>query len=986
MFLPLTLSHVDHVLNFTNESEFYSFNFFHAHTGLLSTFKYERTHTKVDVKLFSIGDARDFNLLSILSELGDVEAVKVLLRLGFDVHNTVEGVTAMTLAYNNQHFGVVLELLKHHSLYPENFDAEGVTDEVKDFLEISDLMHKSIIDNDEEKVLEILGNNPSAKFYYNTDNNSALTCSLVRKSFKIYEHFLTKGLTFGPFEDIHGILDFLNGDPKAQRTLKRIHEKHSKPLISKHIMILISNSSVGHEGEDDDGEKMAKVTQAFQTLDKDPRLSQIMKVVAATRNFSIKFDFDHDSVRMLDPSVEGYANGLFTTSGKVLIAAKDLMSDETKHIAYGVIAHELTHFALYKTFDNNALPYFEGDEKSEKMYQNVLDYCETKKDLEEIVASAYDDYPAKMVGPEVIVRYPHILGHYHDQPDEIADKSILYGPLKTFYDEKIVPAMEAAIERFEKNADIKGKYLNARKEISLMRNIIRGLLIALLVSLVGAAIVVFIVQGPTKKWDELDVKEQNLIKDNYVDYFGVKVRFGELFDNSSTAYQDLSPHQLAKGIKNDSSGINEVFKSVLYHKVVLKWENCTDDLKHKILKAKVDFQGRNVELEKILNLNSQSLYELNEKEIKNLIEEKDFKIGSIPVQNLNFFIPRRFKISSSKYYKEKGAKDVSIFDVESSKEFVVNDVIVETFKDGIFLLVDGPGSGKSTVFKNLPESFKNIHSDYWIGFVSLKEHAKVYEESRKKEDKDFMKIIGEKILKLKGFELLVFNELYTKGKVAIFWDAFDEVNADEHQFLLEVFDALKSQTNNLQFLSSRPEHQKLLSEGLFAKVFGLILFGAKDRNSFFDEQLKNLTTEIREKIQGKIQTFIEHSDQSNQPVNNPLMLQIIADVLKDDDSLNIKNRFEVYQKFVEKQIKLIDKDRLLFLAEKGLNIRDIHKIYAIKLILDKRFHSLDIMRTNNFLTPAEVASFGLMTVTSDGKLEFLHRTYAEFFVAASTLR
>lgn len=256
-------------------------------------------------------------MLSIAAEDGDSETVRTLLKLGFNVHNSVNKVTAMDLAYNNRHYDVMLELLINNSLYPENFSTNEVSDELKAFVELGETLHKAIIAKDSKKVLEILNNNLSQKFFYDTCNNSALTYALVRKSFKVYEIFLVRNFSFGPFEQIDEILDLIKDDARAQRTLKIIHQNHAKPLIQKHIMILLSNSSMGHDGKDHDPDKIARVTEAYQTLDKHPALSQLLKVIAAKRNFLITFDFNHKSIRLMDPSIEGYVNGLFRTNGKV---------------------------------------------------------------------------------------------------------------------------------------------------------------------------------------------------------------------------------------------------------------------------------------------------------------------------------------------------------------------------------------------------------------------------------------------------------------------------------------------------------------------------------------------------------------------------------------------------------------------------------------------------------------------------------------------
>lgn len=350
--------------------------------------------------------------------------VDFFIKFGFDIHVTVDGMTAADLAYHQKNFDGLLKLLEANSLFPSDFDETTVesSEELLSFIDLSRKMHESIESNDQDYVKEILTSNSNLRHFYDIKNNSAITCALVNTRFIIFEILTSFKIFFGPKEDFDGIMDSLS--EKAKRKIKRIHERHSQSLMEKHLVILLANSSLGHDAINDQ-EKLACVSRAYKILNSLPLISIILKIVAATRNFKITFDFNRDDVRVLDPNAEPYTNGLFYESGKIFVAAKLLLDPEKGHIVLGVLAHEMTHFAMFIVYKNKARPYYSEDLLSTQAFEEIWGECERRKEKELVIDLVYE-YPANMQHAELIVRIPDMIARYHQNEELISNLSVIY--------------------------------------------------------------------------------------------------------------------------------------------------------------------------------------------------------------------------------------------------------------------------------------------------------------------------------------------------------------------------------------------------------------------------------------------------------------------------------------------------------------------------------------------------------------------------------
>lgn len=98
--------------------------------------------------------------------------------------------------------------------------------------------------------------------------------------------------------------------------------------------------------------------------------------VAASKKFRIIFDFNRDSVQMIDPSTDPYTNGMFYLSWRIYIGARQLLNEDIEEETFATMAHELGHYAMNLAFKNAARPYTVKDKKAAQEMDKVSQVIE----------------------------------------------------------------------------------------------------------------------------------------------------------------------------------------------------------------------------------------------------------------------------------------------------------------------------------------------------------------------------------------------------------------------------------------------------------------------------------------------------------------------------------------------------------------------------------------------------------------------------------
>jgi hypothetical protein len=724
------------------------------------------------------------------------------------------------------------------------------------------------------------------------------------------------------------------------------------------------------------------------------------------------------------PNAEPYTNGLFYPSGKIYIAAKDMLDPEKFLEVYSVMAHELCHFAIFLLYGNNAKPYKDNQPEIEANFDQITENCEELSQCQEIVDSVFECYPEEMFHAELIVRVPQmIVIYFYDQIFTNLMRGTFFR-LFDFYEVNVVTEMERELPNLQQ------KFSRNKKEEKLKLWI--KVLIAFVCFLIpiGLAAIIY-VYSPTYSWSKLSNEKQMKFKNATVNFYGVNVRFGDLFSNNSEVFDLLSSEQIKFGLENNSEELSRALHSTYSHKIFLHYSNMTESLKENFVGRQVNFQGQKVKIEEILR-NFKVLNFLTCSEVRKTFEGHPINISSQTEAKTNFFIERHFiheeiKIESSGHYKNgeinKENPDVKNF----------SRILLEVKKSKIFILSSVAGEGKSSTFRNFALKLKEENPQNWIQFVDLKKHFEAYKkgsETDLKKSEEVLNFLTSNLLNLNKFESEIFRELYGSNRVTFLWDGIDEISPLYKDFMLKLTSTIKSSSKNFQFISTRPQFSKDFREKLKVKAHKLIPLGKSSRFEFLIKEIavnfNKSSEEFWEKVlkvsQGnfdnflsmknsskfyeenlklfslieKAQKILDSLDKSENLITNPLLLRMISEILSDEnlDENSDLNFYNIYETFIDKKLEIVHKKGKIAekeidkVVKKGLGVMQVHQAFAIKQIFqafqkEANFSilNLEIMKTIKKLSSFEISRLGILNVNFESDFTFVHQTFAEFLVA-----
>ncbi|KAG5667965.1 hypothetical protein PVAND_015924 [Polypedilum vanderplanki] len=457
-------------------------------------------------------------------------------------------------------------------------------------------------------------------------------------------------------------------------------------------------------------------------------------------------------------------------------------------------------------------------------------------------------------------------------------------------------------------------------------------------------------------------------------------------------------------------------------KLELTFGDLTEPMKQKIFSTEVCFQGHYIKLNKIINcdsnssINSEKIFDLfNPDEVSDIFDDPDIEIGKIQEITENFYMNRKF-------LKPK---------LENKNEWEVkecNEIAKEVRDDKIFLLSDHAGAGKTTTFKHLALELKTYFPDFWISFVDLKVHLKIYENFEHLDENEWTreKILNfiKEILNLndekekeeqKNLNLFVFHELFEKNKIILLFDGVDEISPHFKEFIKILIKSIHNLTKIQLWIATRPQYTEELED--FFAINARKLKPSDDAENFdFMKRILESLNVIDEEKQKlaiiKIQEFIIKLKNGNEDhaVNNPLMLEIITTICADTETAEA-NFYSIYRDMLRKKFEnvhnrgdIVKKDALnsQWMDKTKFSIWQVFQVYSLQLIFGESFkdvmsdflepvklHQLSIFKKwtieKKNWKPEQISRYGVLIVDnfnqSDERVNFIHRTFAEFFVA-----
>lgn len=917
-----------------------------------------------------LSDSRNLNLLLVAAESGRNDIVTILLNQNLDMEykcsETGRIISAADLAWMKRHCNVVLTLLHANLRFPEGIIISECSNELKAFIETSEDLHSAITEKNESKIQDILNNNSNLNHFYNRLNISAPKLALDLRFIDIYELLLKNKIFLGYHETMSDL--WTTFSDSEREILREIHFKYSINVPEKHLLSLSTNSSISHD-DPQATQKLEYIRYAFGTLNNIPLVRIILMVVAASKIFNIIFDFNRQSVNVVDPTADSWTRGLFYIFGRIYIGAAGLLQRSTENEAFGTLAHELCHYAINLVYENRAKPYLSNDKEAKGEFSRICKNCKENSHKEEIIRQVFESYSKRMQHAELIVRVPHLMAMYHDNPEMLKELRENFGELFEYYEKRVVPDMEKALPTIEAENQIEKK---ARKILKYKIILVLGGIVSILVLIASVFIVRYIFYKPEYPFLGLSDAEQDSVRNAPIIYKDIEIKFKDLFHENSVAYEVLKSNHIKQMIMNMSLNFNDLNLQYLDGLVTHNWNNMTKKLKDKVLNRHFIFQNESVKFKDLNNNYPKLLNYLNSNQILLILNNQDFMVNK-QTEKPTFYMNRKFfdadafpiffayflnetknididfmntsiKIGSNfeEFYKHFKNQNSSIYNSEINKlknnknlkkfllsetmkyqflsyttlQLDLEEIMPKNLKSKMFVLSSELGTGKTIIFKQLSFKIKKQFPMSWVSYIDLRNHDILLKKtsSNQKISKILVDLLN--INQENEFEIKLFNNLFESGNVVLLWDSFENTSESISDVVFNILLRIKEMNKNFQYLSSCFKNTEYLGKKLGLLVYTIAPFDHDEQEEFLRKIMINKNVNL-----SKIHIFIQDLKnmiidlKSNakeklqiQDFDSPLALIMLVEIVTCPKiEFDLRNQHKKYQKFVDKKIEIWQK-------------------------------------------------------------------------------
>jgi predicted NACHT family NTPase len=282
--------------------------------------------------------------------------------------------------------------------------------------------------------------------------------------------------------------------------------------------------------------------------------------------------------------------------------------------------------------------------------------------------------------------------------------------------------------------------------------------------------------------------------------------------------------------------------------------------------------------------------------------------------------------------------------------------------------------------------------------------------------------MSEKLMKLKpGLEMELFKqccEHIQKVRIVIMLDGFDEISPSYEETVIDLLQALRQTAVEQLWVTTRPHLREELEDKLQQLSYTLKPFSKDNQIEFFTKfwSLKNWVTEMdskeKEENNKKLEKYAKElikklvlsiSDKEREFTGIPLQTRMLAEAFEREvkifcqsaESMSklpskldlnglfgkfIESKYDIYQeeKFQVRKSRVFATEQ----RERDLKIMRVdHQLLALKVLFNEETVALFQDNTECIFSAKELGRIGIVQVSDDGKPHFIHRTFAEYYVA-----
>ena len=407
--------------------------------------------------------------------------------------------------------------------------------------------------------------------------------------------------------------------------------------------------------------------------------------------------------------------------------------------------------------------------------------------------------------------------------------------------------------------------------------------------------------------------------------------------------------------------------------------------------------------------------------------EQEFKqlCQKYPKSNVHWLEDKSGKLV---WQKSKGSLETlrRYIDTESSHTCTdgnLDKLLEQAQHQRVMLISDTAGMGKSTVLTHLSQRIKQKFPTKWVLRIDLNDHTNALNELKQEQiDKvKAIEFVSTKLLELKpGIEMELFKKCCDqkqKLRIVVMLDGFDEISPSYKETVIDLLQALMQTEVEHLWVTTRPHLKEELEDKLHQLTYTLEPFSEKDQVEFLTKfwSLQDWFTETKENgkeiqknnLEVYAKRLIKILTESIRDIEReftgiPLQTRMLAEAFDQEvnafcqssellSDLPFKlDLIGLYGRFIERKYDIYQEEKFRVnvnnVAAIGQrkrelkSLREDHQQLALKVLFTEEQMALFQNRERSFSTE-DLTRIGIVQVSHDGKPHFIHRTFAEYYVA-----
>ena len=347
----------------------------------------------------------------------------------------------------------------------------------------------------------------------------------------------------------------------------------------------------------------------------------------------------------------------------------------------------------------------------------------------------------------------------------------------------------------------------------------------------------------------------------------------------------------------------------------------------------------------------------------------------------------------------------------------LDNLLQQAKSQRVMIITDKAGMGKSTVLTHLSKQIKQKFPAHWLVRIDLNNYTELFEAQKvSKMDKGWvLEFVSKEVLKLESH---LEKELFKKSfdgnevsKVVVMVDGFDEISPDYKETVFDMLQVLKQTSLEQLWVTTRPHLKDDLEDNLQQLSYTLQSFSEFEQV----EYLKNFWTQnldSKAMVQDRLKVFATAlisklsqsiNDKDKKFTGIPLQTRMLAEVFEEEfisfyHSEKLQPEFQhkldllgIYRRFIESKYDIYYKEKSKTAAG-NLGAKEQRESYfkvmqeqlqwlaLVALLNENQMTSLQIDHHSTF-SDEQLARIGIVHRNHESKPQFIHETFAEYFVA-----